>query len=147
VALHVLSADARDPTFNALFHAHGDILARLDHRHPAPAGRRRHRGRTAYLAFEYAAGDPVDDWCWAHNLKLRDRAARVLAVSEVVQHLHEHLIAHGDLRPANILVSADAGVRVLDAGMPALLGFARPPTVHLRRRTSTRAPSRRVERC
>jgi hypothetical protein len=122
VALHVLTADARDPAFNALFHAQGDLLAHLDH----PGIPRLLDGGVtgdglAYFAFEHAVGDPLDSWCRARNLALRDRVERVLAVCDAVQHAHERLVAHGDLRPANILVSADAGVRVLDAGMSGLL--------------------------
>jgi tetratricopeptide (TPR) repeat protein len=128
VALHVLTADARDPAFAELLHVHSDILAHLDH----PGIPRLLDGGvsgngTAYLAFEYAAGDPLDAWCRERGLNLRDRVGRVLAVCDAVQHVHEHLIIHGDLRPAKILVSADAEVRLLDCGMSSLLGFGSSP--------------------
>jgi serine/threonine protein kinase len=124
VALHVLTADARDPALAELLHVHSDILAHLDH----PGIPRLLDGGVsgngkAYLAFEYAAGDPVDTWCRERRLDLRDRVGLVLAVCDAVQHVHEHLIIHGDLRPANILVSAEAEVRLLDCGMSSLLGF------------------------
>ena len=128
VALHVLAADARAPAFAAQLHAQSDILANLDH----PGIPRLLDGGvtgdgTAYLAFEYAAGDPVDDWCRERSLKVRDRVDLVLAACEAVRHAHEHLIAHGDLRPANIRVSADAEVRLLDCGMSPLIGFGSSP--------------------
>jgi len=123
VALHVLTADARDAAFNALFHAQGDLLARLDH----PGIPRLLDGGvtgdgTAYFAFEHVSGEPLDSWCRRLDLNARERVERVLAVCDAVQHAHERLVAHGDLRPANILVSPDAGVRVVDAGMASLLG-------------------------
>ncbi|MCU0250023.1 MAG: serine/threonine-protein kinase [Vicinamibacterales bacterium] len=128
VALHVLTADARNPAFAELLHVHSDILAHLDH----PGIPRLLDGGvsgngTAYLAFEYAAGDPIDAWCRERGLTLRDRVGRVLAVCDAVQHVHEHLIIDGDLRPAKILVSADAEVRLLDCGMSPLLGFGSSP--------------------
>ena len=128
VALHVLTADARDPAFAALMRSQGGILAHLDH----PGIPRLLDGGvtgdgTAYLAFEYAAGDPVDAWCRDRGLKVRDRVSRALGVCEAVQHAHEHLIAHGDLRPANILVSADAEMKLLDCGMSRFLSFASSP--------------------
>jgi tetratricopeptide (TPR) repeat protein len=135
VALHVLSADARDPAFASLLHAHGEILAHLDH----PGIPRLLDGGvtgdgTAYLAFEYITGDTLEEWCRARKLKLRDRVERVIAVCDAVQHAHEHLIAHGSLRAASILVSQDADVRLLDCGVSALLAFGSPPggsgTVH-----------------
>jgi hypothetical protein len=123
VALHVLAADARDPAFSALFHAQGDLLAHLDH----PGLPRLLDGGvtgdgTAYFAFEHASGEPIDTWCRTHTPKARDLVERLLMVCDAVQHAHERLIAHGDLRPANVLVSSDAAVRVLDTGMASLLG-------------------------
>ena len=128
VALHVLAADAREPAFAALLHAQGDILAHLDH----PGIPRLIDGGvtgdgTAYLAFEYVAGAPVDAWCRERGLTVADRVGRVLAVCEAVQHAHEHLVAHSDLRPSNILVSADAAVRLLDCGMSRFLEFDLSP--------------------
>ena len=135
VALHVLAADARDPVVSALIHTLGDLLARLDH----PAIPRLLDGGvsadgSAYLAFEYATGDPIDDWCRHRHLSLRDRVDRVIDVCEAVQHAHEHLVAHGDLRPPNVLMSADSKLRLLNCGMAALLrleaahgGAAAPP--------------------
>ena len=124
VALHLLAADGCDPAVTALIHAHGDLLARLDH--PA-IPRLLDGGVTAegwvYLASEYAVGEAIDEWCRHHHLSLRDRVDRAIDVCEAVQHAHEHLVAHGDLRPSNILVSADSKLKVLNCGMAALLRF------------------------
>ena len=124
VALHVLAADGSDPAVSALIHAHGDRLARLDH--PA-IPRLLDGGVTAegsvYLASEFATGDAIDEWCRHRRLSLRDRVDRVIDVCEAVQHAHEHLVAHGDLRPSNILVSADAKLKLINCGMAALLRF------------------------
>jgi len=127
VALHVLTADARDPGFTAILHAQGDILAHLDH----PSLPRLVDGGvdtdgTAYMTFEYATGDPIDEWCRQHHPSLRDRVDLVIAVCDAVQHAHEHLTVHGNLRPANILVPAGGAVRLLDCGMSPILGIGMP---------------------
>jgi tetratricopeptide (TPR) repeat protein len=127
VVLHVLTADARDPVFAALLQTRGEILAHLDH----PGIPRLLDGGvtadgTAYLAFEYAAGDALDEWCRDRKLKLRDRVDRVLAVCGAVQYAHAHLVAHGNLCAANILVSADGDIRLLDCGVSALLDYGSP---------------------
>ena len=113
---------------SALIHAHGDRLARLDH--PA-IPRLLDGGVTAegsvYLASEYATGESIDEWCRHRKLSLRDRVDRVIDVCEAVQHAHEHLVAHGDLRPSNVLVSADAKLKVLNCGMAALRRFEAAP--------------------
>jgi tetratricopeptide (TPR) repeat protein len=123
VALHVLASDSRDPAFSALLRAEGNILAHLDHRGIPRLldGGVAEDGRP-YLAFEFAAGDPIDVWCRERNLTVRERVGQVLVVCDAVEHAHQHLVAHGDLRPSNILVSADADIKLLDCGMRALLG-------------------------
>jgi eukaryotic-like serine/threonine-protein kinase len=136
VSLHVFAADTHGAVFSALLHAEGNILAKLDH----PGIPRLLDGGvtedgTAYLAFEYAAGDPIDAWCRERKPAVRERVSLVLAASSAVQHAHEHLVAHGDLRPANVIVSADKGVKLLDCGMWAVLGFVpatggTPPAMH-----------------
>jgi serine/threonine-protein kinase len=127
VALHVLAADASDPVVSARLHAQGDLLARLDH----PAIPRLLNGGvtadgTVYLAFEYATGDPLDEWCRARRLAVRGRVERVAAVGDAVQHAHEHLVVHGGLRPSNILVPAGEALKLLDCGMAALVREAGP---------------------
>ena len=128
VALHVLTADGRDPGFTAILHAQGDILAHLDH----PGFPRLVDGGvdadgTAYMAFEFATGDPIDEWCRQHQLSIRDRVNALLPVCDAVQHAHQHLTVHGDLRPANILVQAGGVVKLLDCGMPVILAVGEPP--------------------
>jgi tetratricopeptide (TPR) repeat protein len=123
VTLHVLAADARDPAFVEVLHGQGDILAHLDH----PSIPRLLDGGvtgdgTAFLAFEYVTGEPIDAWCRARSLDIRDRVGLVLGVCDAVQHTHEHLTAHGDLRPQNILVTGEGSLRLLDGGMAALVG-------------------------
>jgi len=127
VALHVFSADARDPALGALLHARSEVLAHLDH----PGIPRLLDGGVtgdgvAFLAFEYAVGDPIDHWCRERSLKLRERVGLVIAVCEAVQHAHEHLTAHGDLRPAHILVSAGSNVKLLDCGMGPVVASVAP---------------------
>jgi eukaryotic-like serine/threonine-protein kinase len=42
-------------------------------------------------------------------------------VCEAVEFAHRNLIMHGDLKPANILVTADGTVKLLDFGTAKLL--------------------------
>ena len=93
-------------------------------RHPAPAGRRRDGGRDGVPRLRVRDRRP------ARRVVPRapPRSARAAwtgcsAVCDAVQHAHEHLVAHGDLRPSNILVPADAALKLLDCGMAALLAF------------------------
>jgi serine/threonine protein kinase len=44
-----------------------------------------------------------------------------LQVCEAVEFAHRNLIIHGDLKPANILVTADGTVKLLDFGTAKLV--------------------------
>jgi serine/threonine-protein kinase len=128
VALHVLTADGRDPGFTAILHAQGDILAHLDHPgFPRLVDGGVDAAGTAYMAFDYVTGDPVDDWCRQHQLSVRDRVRALLPVCDAVQYAHQHLTVHGDLRPAKVLVQTGGGVRLLDCGMSVILAVGEPP--------------------
>ena len=99
-----------------------DILARLEHEHIArlyEAGVDEH-GRP-FFAMEFIDGQPLDAYCTARSLAVRERVALLLQVMAAVAHAHAHLVVHRDLKPANILVTPDGRVHLLDFGIARLL--------------------------
>ncbi len=99
-----------------------DILARLSHPHIAPlydAGVA--DDGTPWLAMECVDGQPIDRWCDARRLGVAPRVALFAQVLEALQYAHSRLVIHRDLKPNNILVTADGQVRLLDFGIAKLL--------------------------
>jgi serine/threonine-protein kinase len=99
-----------------------EILASLEHEHIArlyDAGVDA-QGRP-FLAMEFVEGEPIDAYCRAHGLSLRERVALLLQVMAAVAHAHTRLVVHRDLKPANILVTLSGDVRLLDFGIAKLL--------------------------
>jgi len=99
-----------------------EILASLEHEHIArlyDAGVDA-QGRP-FLAMEFVEGEPIDAYCRAHALPVRERVALLLQVMAAVAHAHARLVVHRDLKPANILVSTDGRVKLLDFGIAKLL--------------------------
>ena len=99
-----------------------DILASLEHAHIArlyDAGVDR-EGRP-YLAMEYVEGQPIDVYCRERALPLRERIDLLLQVAAAVAHAHARLVVHRDLKPGNILVTADGQVQLLDFGIAKLM--------------------------
>ncbi|KUR71976.1 hypothetical protein AQZ52_08000 [Novosphingobium fuchskuhlense] len=103
------------------FAAERRILARLEH--PGIA-RLIDGGMTAdgrpCLVMEYVDGLSIDEA--GKGLPLAERLRRFGEAARAVHYAHTRLVAHGDLKPSNILVDTDGRVRLLDFGIARLLG-------------------------
>ena len=119
VAIKVLLEDSAQA---ARFHAERQILARLQH---AGIARLYDGGITAggrpYMVMEYVEGEPITTFCQRNRLDLSGRLRLFLEVCEAVAYAHRNLVVHRDLKASNILVGADAHVKLLDFGIAKLL--------------------------
>ncbi|MBC8058417.1 MAG: serine/threonine protein kinase, partial [Rhizobiales bacterium] len=114
-------SNGRD-TFAQRFDRERDILASLNHPHIAglhdagvtPSGQ-------PWLALEYVEGQTLTDWCDARYLGVEPRVRLFRQVLLAVQHAHANLVIHRDLKPGNILVTAQGEVRLLDFGIAKLM--------------------------
>lgn len=109
------------PEAERRFVAEGRILALVDHPNVVRVldagvwqGRR-------YLVMEFVDGTPLTEYCRQNALPLAARLKLFQTLCESIQCAHQHLIIHRDLRPGNILVSAEGGLKVLDFGSARLL--------------------------
>lgn len=87
----------------------------------------------SYLVMEYIEGVPITKYCEANDLSIRDRLELFRSVCGAVHYAHQNLVVHRDLKPGNILVSADGVPRLLDFGIAKVLnrnlpGYAMPMT-------------------
>jgi len=74
-----------------------------------------------YLVVDYVEGTPIDRYADEHKLNITARLRLFVEVCEAVHHAHQSLIVHCDLKPGNILVTADGTPMLLDFGIAKLL--------------------------
>lgn len=122
VAVKILQDGIFTPALAERFGQERQLLARLQH--PGIArlldGGVTESGRP-YLVMEYVAGKPIDKFCENHGLDVKARLQLFLRVAKAVQAAHQQLVLHLDLKPANILVTAEGDPRLLDFGIARLL--------------------------
>lgn len=72
---------------------------------------------TLYLAMEFVEGETIDRWCERVAASLAERLHRFLDACAAVQYAHQRLIVHSDIKPANVMVTADGAVKLIDFGI------------------------------
>ncbi|MEZ4319791.1 MAG: serine/threonine-protein kinase [Myxococcota bacterium] len=74
----------------------------------------------AWIALERVRGTMMDEWSRDQTPEAIVRIAFELL--EALEHLHEHGVVHGDLKPSNVIVDTEGHARLLDLGIATLPG-------------------------
>lgn len=77
-----------------------------------------------YIVMEYVDGLTLRDVTPPGGLPVEDVLAHGTAIARALAHAHGRGVVHRDLKSANVMVSADHQIKVLDFGLAA---FTRPP--------------------
>jgi non-specific serine/threonine protein kinase/serine/threonine-protein kinase len=70
-----------------------------------------------FLAMELVAGESIDTFVRENQLALRECLELFCKVCDAVHYAHENGLIHRDLKPRNVLVTADGAPKILDFGL------------------------------
>ncbi|MCF7551906.1 Stk1 family PASTA domain-containing Ser/Thr kinase [Pseudonocardia sp. WMMC193] len=128
VAIKVLRADlARDPQFQLRFRREAQNAAALNH--PAivavyDTGETQSEfGPLPYIVMEFVDGQTLREIVKSTGPLSQQRVIEVMAdVCAALDFSHRHNIIHRDVKPANIMITRNGAVKVMDFGIARALG-------------------------
>jgi len=124
VAVKLMHHGADQAGAAARFKAERQILASLEHPNLAKMldGGVTEDG-VPYFVMEFVAGLPIDRYCDSLALPHRARLNLFRTVCQVVHYAHLKGVVHRDLKAANILVTHEGQVKLVDFGIAKRLGL------------------------
>lgn len=122
VAIKIISRAVPDEKIIRRFELERQVLASLDHPDIARLidGGELDDGRP-WLAMEYVDGTSLTKYCDRERLSIDARLRLFMRVAMAVQHAHENLVVHRDIKPDNIMVTAEGNPKLLDFGIAKLV--------------------------
>ncbi|AXB46039.1 Stk1 family PASTA domain-containing Ser/Thr kinase [Amycolatopsis albispora] len=123
VAIKILRADlARDPQFQERFRREAQNAAALNH--PAIVAvydtgeTQTEYGPLPYIVMEFVSGRTLRDIVKTEGPMSQKRAMEVMAdVCAALDFSHRHGIVHRDVKPANVMITTNGAVKVMDFGI------------------------------
>ena len=136
VALKLVLPDGEGNEARMRLLREAQVLAKLSHRNVVTIYDVGTMGMQGWLAMELVRGQTLRAWlnqprAWHEVRAVIVEAARGLAAA------HAAGLVHRDVKPGNIMLGDDGGVRVMDFGLARACRGAKPPTEE----ESTRAPA------
>ncbi len=127
VAIKMLKHDmAMDPDFLERFQNEAKIIAKLNHENIVRVYDIEHAYKTVFIVMEFLNGQSLDNILKRiPRMPLANILDILVRVASGLQYAHEQGIIHQDIKPANIFITEDDRVKILDFGLacPKAVGW------------------------
>ncbi len=121
VAVKVLRSGGSGDQLSRQFRRERQLLADLNHPSiPSLIDAGQLDDGRMYFIGEYVDGVSISEYCDDPALSEKDKLTLLAKVGEALQHAHNNLVLHLDIKPDNVLVEADGTPRLLDFGIARL---------------------------
>jgi len=128
VAIKALPADlAADPDRLARFQREAKVLASLNHPGIGAIYGLEESGGLQYLILEFIEGETLADRLERGPIAVDEALPLARQIADALEVAHEKGVVHRDLKPGNVMVTAEGVVKVLDFGL-ARTADGQPPS-------------------
>jgi serine/threonine-protein kinase len=125
VAIKILPEEfSRDADRVRRFQREAEVLASLNHPNIAAIHDLEETSGMRYLVLELVEGETLADRIVRGPIPVGEALAIAKQITEALEAAHERGIVHCDLKPANIKITSDGKVKVLDFGLAKALDSA-----------------------
>ena len=130
VALKMLFPElSSDHSFVERFRREAQAAANLSHPNIVPVFDWGEADRTYYIVMEYVDGEPLSSVIRTQAPLSATRAAGIAAdIAKALSFAHRHGVVHRDVKPGNVLITADGQVKVADFGIARAIGASESVT-------------------
>ena len=105
------------------------LLASLNHPNIAAIHEELEEAEGAvYLVLEYVPGQTLGERIAKGGLTLKETLSIACEIAEAISYAHEKGVIHRDLKPGNIKITPEGGIKVLDLGIAKMIGAPSPAT-------------------
>ena len=132
VAVKTLNPDLANTEVMSRFRAEATILARLNHPQIATIYELFRADGDLLMVMEFVRGESLDKLSERLGALSPERAAYIIdLILSALEHAHRAGVVHRDVKPANVMVTDEGSIKIMDFGIARILG-AEQKTVDFR---------------